>query len=99
MAKDIVVILSGIVELVLGLMMVFCTKLKAKVGLALAIFYILIFPGNIVQYVNGIDVFGLDAEYKAFDSFVLPICPCCLGFVEYQCKSIFLLEKILRNPE
>jgi uncharacterized membrane protein len=34
------------------------------VGLIVAIFFILIFPGNINQYVNGIDAFGLDTDQK-----------------------------------
>ncbi len=64
LSKDLVVILSGVVELILGLAMIFWTKQKAKVGLALAVFYVLIFPGNIAQYMNGIDAFGLDTDTK-----------------------------------
>ncbi|MEK6479804.1 hypothetical protein WJR50_19840 [Catalinimonas sp. 4WD22] len=62
MSKDIVVILSGVVEAVLGLGMIFWAKGKVWVGIALAIFYVLIFPGNIAQYVNGTDAFGLDTD-------------------------------------
>lgn len=62
LSKDLVVILSGIVELLLGLSMIFLTPYKVEVGLALATFYVLIFPGNIAQYVNGIDAFGLDTD-------------------------------------
>lgn len=62
LSKDLVVILSGIVELSLGLGMIFWSKGKVWVGLALAIFYVLIFPGNIAQYVNGVDAFGLDTD-------------------------------------
>lgn len=60
--KDLVVILSGIVELALGLGMIFGKKEKTKVGLVLASFYALIFPGNIAQYTNGTDAFGLDTD-------------------------------------
>jgi uncharacterized membrane protein len=60
LSKDLVVILSGIVELGLGLSMIFWKSQRIKVGLALAIFYVLIFPGNIGQYVNHISAFGLD---------------------------------------
>ena len=49
---DLVVILSGIVEIGLGLGMVFLKKYRAQVGLALALFYVLIFPGNIAQYIH-----------------------------------------------
>ncbi|WMN11181.1 hypothetical protein QYS49_19245 [Marivirga salinae] len=61
---DFVVLSSGIVEITLGLLMIFLIKHKAKVGIALALFYILIFPGNISQYTNGIDAFGLDTDQK-----------------------------------
>jgi uncharacterized membrane protein len=61
---DFVVLASGIVEILLGLSMIFLIKYKVKVGIALAIFYILIFPGNISQYTNGIDAFGLDTDLK-----------------------------------
>jgi len=61
---DFVVISSGIAEILLGLAMIFFVKQKVKVGLALAIFYILIFPGNISQYTNRIDAFGLDTDQK-----------------------------------
>jgi len=60
--KDMVVILSGVVEISLGLAMIFWTKQKIKVGIALAIFYVLIFPGNIAQYLNGTAAFGLDTD-------------------------------------
>lgn len=61
---DFVVLSSGIVEITLGLAMIFLVKHKVKAGIALAIFYILIFPGNISQYTNGIDAFGLDTDQK-----------------------------------
>ena len=61
---DFVVLSSGIVEILLGLSMIFLTKHKIMVGLILALFYILIFPGNISQYTNSIDGFGLDTDKK-----------------------------------
>lgn len=61
---DFVVVSSGIVEISLGLAMVFLTKYRVKVGIILAIFYVLIFPGNISQYTNRIDAFGLDTDQK-----------------------------------
>jgi uncharacterized membrane protein len=64
MSKDLVVILSGVVELMLGVWMVFFTKTKIYAGITLAIFYVLIFPGNIAQYVNGTSAFGLDTDQK-----------------------------------
>lgn len=66
MDKDIVVLLSGLVEVSLGLAMIFWTKQKVRIGMALALFYVLIFPGNIAQYVNGTDAFGLDTDQARF---------------------------------
>lgn len=65
LSKDLVVILSGIVEILLGIGMVFWAKQRVKVGLALALFYVLIFPGNISQYINGTDAFGALNSDKA----------------------------------
>jgi uncharacterized membrane protein len=61
---DFVVLASGVTEIALGLAMVFWARHKVKAGIALAIFYVLIFPGNISQYTNGIDAFGLDTDRK-----------------------------------
>ncbi|PNW29738.1 DoxX family protein [Formosa algae] len=64
LSKDLVVILSGIVELGFGLSMIFWKQQRVNIGIALAIFYILIFPGNIAQYVNATDAFGLNTDTK-----------------------------------
>ena len=61
---DVVVLASGIIEISLGLCLIFWVSKKVKIGILLAIFYILIFPGNISQYTNGIDAFGLDTDQK-----------------------------------
>ncbi len=62
LSKDLVVILSGMVEMALGLAMIFLIRYKVWVGLTLALFYLLIFPGNIAQYLNGTDAFGLNTD-------------------------------------
>ncbi len=59
---DFIVLASGVVEIIFGLLMIIGGRLKIKTGIVLAIFYILIFPGNINQYVNQIDSFGLDND-------------------------------------
>ncbi|SER84130.1 DoxX family protein [Pedobacter rhizosphaerae] len=60
--KDFVVISSGIVEISLGLAVLFWKKQRIRSGIALAIFYVLIFPGNIAQYLNHTDAFGLNTD-------------------------------------
>lgn len=64
LSKDLVVILSGIVEIAFGAAMIFWRSRRIEVGLCLAIFYILIFPGNIAQYTEQRDAFGLDTDTK-----------------------------------
>ena len=60
--KDLVVILSGIAEIALGVGMIFITRYKVQIGIALALFYVVVFPGNIAQYLNGTSAFGLDTD-------------------------------------
>ncbi len=61
LSADFVVLASGVVEILLGLSLASLRKRK-EVGIATALFFIAIFPGNISQYVNGIDAFGLDTD-------------------------------------
>ena len=64
---DLVVVLSGIAEIALGLALIFLVKQRVLVGLATAAFFVLIFPGNISQYVNRIDAFGLNTDQARFN--------------------------------
>lgn len=65
---DFVVVASGLVEITLGALLITTVlvfkKYRMQVGLITAIFFILIFPGNINQYLNQIDAFGLDTDTK-----------------------------------
>ena len=61
-SADFVVIASGIVEIALGLSLLLLWKYRTQVGFLTAAFFIAIFPGNISQYLNGIDAFGLDSD-------------------------------------
>lgn len=62
--EDFVVLSSGLAELGLGVAMLLIKQKRVKVGLALAAFYVLIFPGNIAQYKHQKDAFGLDTDEK-----------------------------------
>jgi len=59
---DFVVIASGVVEIVLGLSLIFLFKFRTQIGWIVAAFFVAIFPGNISQYINGTDAFGLDTD-------------------------------------
>ena len=58
---DFIVLASGVVEITLGLLLISLYK-RRTVGIATAAFFIAIFPGNISQFVHGIDAFGLNDD-------------------------------------
>lgn len=62
--KDLVVLGSGVVEIGLGAAFLALPKRRRLVGGLLAAFFVVIFPGNIAQYVEGNDAFGLDTDTK-----------------------------------
>jgi uncharacterized membrane protein len=64
-SPDFIVLASGVVEIVLGLALASLRRRK-EVGIATALFFIAIFPGNISQYVNKVDAFGLDSDQARF---------------------------------
>ncbi len=64
LSADLVVLLSGAVEIFLGIALIVWTGQRILLGWATALFFILIFPGNIAQYVNHTDAFGLDTDTK-----------------------------------
>jgi uncharacterized membrane protein len=61
---DFVVVSSGIVEIILGAMLVVLSKFRAALGWITAAFFIAVFPGNISQFANRIDAFGLDTDLE-----------------------------------
>lgn len=62
--EDLVVLGSGVVEVGLGLALLTLPGHRRLTGLALAGFFVAIFPGNIAQYVDGVTAFGLDTDTK-----------------------------------
>ncbi|MCX6426728.1 MAG: hypothetical protein NTU82_01020 [Actinobacteria bacterium] len=63
---DFVVLASGVVEIVLGLSLIFLWRYRVAVGWVVAAFFVAVFPGNISQYVNHVDAFGLDSDRARF---------------------------------
>src|ERR1700753_34436 len=63
--KDRTVVYSGIAEIALGAGLVLTdTAHQALMGKIAAAFFIAVFPGNVSQYVNRRDAFGLDTDAK-----------------------------------
>jgi uncharacterized membrane protein len=63
---DLVVVVSGVVEIVLGLALIVGGRYAAPIGVAVAAFFVVIFPGNIAQFMEGNDGFGLDTDAERF---------------------------------
>ncbi len=59
---DFVVLASGAVEITLGLGLLSSGRIGAYFGFVTALFFVAIFPGNINQYLQGIDAFGLSTD-------------------------------------
>jgi uncharacterized membrane protein len=64
MDTDLVVVLSGVVEILLGLSLIFLLKQRIGVGWVVALFFVLVFPGNIAQLTEHRNSFGLDTDLK-----------------------------------
>ena len=61
-ARELIVQASGVVEVAIGLALLTTRALRPKVGLLLAAFYVLVFPGNISQALTHTSAFGLDTD-------------------------------------
>lgn len=59
---DFVIVASGLVELTLAAALLTLASRKALVGWVTAAFFVAIFPGNIAQFVEHKDSFGLDTD-------------------------------------
>ena len=61
---DFVVLASGVVEIALGVGLIALWKYRVQLGWIVTAFFVSVFWGNISQYVNGVDAFGLDTDTK-----------------------------------
>ena len=61
-----VVLASGFVEIALCVCLVVLWRYREAIGWLTAIFFVAIFWGNISQFVNGTDAFGLDTDMQRF---------------------------------
>jgi uncharacterized membrane protein len=63
---DFVVLASGVVEIALGVGLIALWQYRVQLGWLVAAFFVAIFWGNISQYVNGVDAFGLNSDRARF---------------------------------
>ena len=59
---DLTVLGSGVAEIALGASFVAFPRHRRLIGGLLAAFFVVIFPGNVAQYLEGTDAFGLDTD-------------------------------------
>ncbi|MFK4483265.1 putative membrane protein [Curtobacterium sp. PhB137] len=65
LSEDTTVLASGVAEITLGSALVLAPKPARRfVGSVAALFFTVIFPGNLSQWVNRRDAFGLDTDEK-----------------------------------
>ena len=92
---DFVVVASGLVEITLGVLLIttalILKKYRGVIGLVTALFFILIFPGNINQYVNQIDAFGLDSDTKRLIRLFFQ--PLLVAWALWCCNAFRLIKK------
>jgi uncharacterized membrane protein len=63
---DPVVLVSGVIEISLGAALIAFGRGRVGVGFVVAAFFVAIFPGNIAQWAEHQDAFGLDTDAKRF---------------------------------
>ena len=90
---DFVVVASGVVEIILGLSLLSVGRAVPWAGLVTGLFFIAIFPGNINQYVEGIDAFGLDTDEARFTRLFFQ--PLLVVWALWSCESVGLIKRLL----
>jgi uncharacterized membrane protein len=95
---DFVVVASGLVEITLGALLIATAlifkKHRAVVGVVTGVFFVLIFPGNINQYVNQIDAFGLDTDAKRLIRLFFQ--PPLVAWALWSSDSFRLLKRLIK---
>ncbi|WP_295119672.1 hypothetical protein [uncultured Chitinophaga sp.] len=59
---DLVVLLSGVAELILGVSLLVMIRYRVMIGWIIAAFFVAVFPGNIAQWANQREAFGLNTD-------------------------------------
>jgi uncharacterized membrane protein len=92
---DFVVLASGAVEITLGLGLLSAGRIAAYFGIITALFFIAIFPGNINQYVEGIDAFGLDTDQARLTRLFFQ--PLLVIWALWSTSAIVVLRNLVRS--
>lgn len=91
-APELVVLVSGGVEVVAGLAVLLApARHRPAVGLAVAALFVLVFPGNVSQYLTGTDAFGLDTDGARATRLLFQ--PVLVAWALWACSSGALLRR------
>ena len=63
---DFIVLASGVVEVAIGVALMLAWRYRVQVGWVVGLFFVAVFWGNISQYPNGVDAFGLNSDRSRF---------------------------------
>jgi uncharacterized membrane protein len=95
------VVASGLVEITLGSLLIttalILKRYRGLVGLMAATFFVLIFPGNINQFVNHLNAFGLDTDTKRFIRLLFQ--PALVAWAIWSTNSWLLITNIIRKSK
>ncbi len=91
LSKDTTVLASGVVEIGLGLALLFWKRRRVALGLGLAAFYAAVFPGNVHQYTHRIAAFGLDTDARRLARLFFQ--PVLMGAALYSTGALRVLFK------
>ncbi len=92
--KNVVVILSGLVEISLGSALIVVRRRRSLLGLAVGLFFIAVFPGNISQFIKGHDAFGLNSDAARRNRLFLQ--PVLVAWAWWSTNALALLRKSRR---
>lgn len=91
-APEAVVAVSGVVEIVAGLAVLAAPRrYRPAVGLAVAALFVLVFPGNVSQFLTGTDAFGLDTDGARATRLLFQ--PLLVAWAVWACSSWPLLRR------
>lgn len=63
---DLVVLASGVIEILLGIGLIAIWKFRVQIGWLVGFFFVAVFWGNISQFINHVDAFGLNSDSARF---------------------------------
>ena len=92
---DLVVVLSGVVEVLIGTGLLVAAKYRVIVGLVAAAFFVAVFPGNVAQLMEGTDAFGLNSDTSRAVRLVFQ--PVLVGWALWSTGAWRAL-RLLNNP-